>query len=119
MSQSNLAEKIENTPSSLQFSVLDNGVGLLDINVPGDAQNTLKQDFEQDFTAAMAQVTSSPNLKGLVVASSKPGSFMAGADINMFQKLSSAVEITALSQQCQAAFAQSGRAGGRSDGRRD
>lgn len=92
------------TASAFQVRRRDDGVAVVEINVPGDAQNTLKAEFGEQFEAALREVQSDPAVKGIVLISTKPGSFVAGADITMFDRVSTAAEVTALSRQCQAAF---------------
>ena len=92
--------------SAFRFSLRPDGVGVIDVNVPGDAQNTLKAEFGQQFDAVIAEAKATSGLKGLVIRSTKPGSFIAGADINMFDRASSAKEIAALSLSCHEAFQQ-------------
>jgi 3-hydroxyacyl-CoA dehydrogenase/enoyl-CoA hydratase/3-hydroxybutyryl-CoA epimerase len=106
MGRSNLAEKIETAASAFRFSFRDDGIGVIEINVPGEKQNTLKEEFGAQFDAAMDEVRAAAGLKGLIICSSKPGSFVAGADINLFDHAQSVEEVTALSQACQRAFAQ-------------
>jgi 3-hydroxyacyl-CoA dehydrogenase/enoyl-CoA hydratase/3-hydroxybutyryl-CoA epimerase len=107
----NMAIKNSNIKNSLagsafSFKLRADGVGLIEINIPGEAQNTLKAEFGEQFEAALAQVKANPQLKGLVVCSTKPGSFLAGADLSLFDRVVNAAEVAALSLRCQAAFQQ-------------
>lgn len=92
--------------SAFTLKLRDDGIGIIEINVPGDAQNTLKEEFADDFAAVFTEIKSNPALKGLVMFSTKPGSFIAGADINLFDQASSAAQVTALSELCQETFQQ-------------
>lgn len=95
------------TPASaFGFSLRPDGVGVIDVNVPGDAQNTLKAEFGEQFDAAIAEAKTAQGLKGLVIRSTKPGSFIAGADIHMFDRATSAEEVEGLSLSCHKAFQQ-------------
>lgn len=82
---------------------LDNGVAVLEINVPDDVQNTLKAEFADDFNAAFEELTQAKP-KALVLYSTKKGSFMAGADIKLFENAESAQEVSELSVLCQQTF---------------
>ncbi|MDX1805319.1 MAG: fatty acid oxidation complex subunit alpha FadJ [Alcanivorax sp.] len=82
---------------------LDNGVAILDINVPGDTQNTLKAEFADDLNSAFADINQAAP-RALVVHSSKPGSFLAGADIKLFEQAASAREVSNLSALCHQVF---------------
>lgn len=106
MNQTNLAVQTEAADSAFQFVMQGDGIGFIEINVPGDKQNTLKQEFGEQFDAVIEQVRSQKSLVGLVVVSTKPGSFLAGADINLFDQVQTAQEVTGLSLACQAAFQQ-------------
>lgn len=92
--------------ASFRFTRRDDDIAVIEINVPGDAQNTLKAEFADEFAAAMKQVRGDGKLKGVVLISTKPGSFVAGADIQMFERASTAAEVEKLSTQCQQAFQQ-------------
>src|SRR5699024_1430292 len=82
--------------SAFTLKPLDNGVAVIEINVPGDAQNTLKAEFAEDFDALLKKVHQTKP-KALVAISTKKGSFIAGADINMIDQQSSAQAVTELS----------------------
>lgn len=91
--------------SAFTLKTLDNGVAVMEINVPDDSQNTLKAAFADDFDTAFAAVKKA-HPKALVLYSTKPGSFVAGADIKMFESATSAAEVSKLSQLCQRTFQQ-------------
>lgn len=98
--------KSENIESTFSLEIRKDGIGVINIDVPGEAQNTLKAEFAEQFEAVFAQARRSKGLKGLVIRSTKPGSFVAGADINMFDRAQTAAEVTALSITCHQAFQQ-------------
>lgn len=99
-------KKAQQAESAFKLEVRKDGIGIIEINVPGDAQNTLKEEFAEQFDALFAEIKRNVKLKGLVMISTKPGSFVAGADINLFDKVQSAVEVEALSHTCQRTFQQ-------------
>jgi len=92
--------------SAFSFTLRPDGVGVVDVDVPGDAQNTLKAEFGEQFDNVMTEVRAAKGLKGLVIRSTKPGSFIAGADINMFDRMASAQDVEALSRDCHRALQQ-------------
>lgn len=108
MATAKRSRKIDNlaaaSASAFSLRLRTDGVGVIEINVPDEAQNTLKREFGEQFEAALAQAETSAGLKALVICSSKPGSFVAGADIGMFDSLHSAAEVEALSRLCQGLF---------------
>src|SRR5699024_6630921 len=82
--------------SAFTLKPLDNGVAVIEINVIEDAQNTLKAEFADDFDALLDEVR---QLKptALVAISTKEDSFIAVADINMFDSKDSSQAFTDLS----------------------
>lgn len=67
----------------ITFELREDGVGVLWIDVPGAPQNTIKAEFKADLDRARRALDDS-GAKAAVIASRKPGSFMAGADIEAF-----------------------------------
>src|SRR5699024_12253982 len=92
-----------NPTRSLTVTVREDGIPVFEIYVPSDAQNSLKAEFGDDFEAAWANINKAKP-KAIVVYSTKPGSFVAGADINMFNELNSASAVTELSRLGQEKF---------------
>ena len=80
----------------------DDGIALLTINVPGDSQNTLKAEFIDEANAVFDELDKKRGLKGVIVRSGKPGSFIAGADINMLAACKEAADAAQLSRTGQA-----------------
>ena len=91
------------TERAFTLKNLDNGVAVLEINVPNQAQNTLQASFVDDFNHAFAKLGKA-NAKALVIISTKPGSFIAGADIDMINELQTEEEVVALSKLGQEGF---------------
>lgn len=91
------------TERAFTYKKLDNGVAVIEINVPNQAQNTLQASFIDDFNHAFAELGKA-NVKALVIISTKPGSFIAGADIDMINEQESAADIVALSKLGQEGF---------------
>lgn len=82
----------------------DDGIAVLHFAVPGAAQNTIRADFGDHLDPVLADIEGDTEITGLVIVSAKPRSFLAGADIGLFDQVSSAAEVQALSQQAQAGF---------------
>src|SRR5688572_33281355 len=91
--------------SAFRLNFRKDGVAIIEINVPGEKQNTLKAEFAEQFAEVFNELESSKGLKAVVIGSTKPGSFVAGADINLFDTVESADEAAELSRACQFAFA--------------
>lgn len=59
--------------------------------------NTLNREFQEDLIETVRHYENTPSVKAMVLISSKPGCFIAGADIGMLSKCTSAEELTGLS----------------------
>jgi len=80
------------------------GVAVVFMDVPGEAVNTLRQNFQEEFTALAARIESDPQIKAVVFTSGKPDSFLVGADVEMLSKVKTATEATAMSRGGQEAL---------------
>ncbi|ARU59075.1 MAG: fatty acid oxidation complex subunit alpha FadJ [Pseudomonadales bacterium] len=96
--------KVELPNSAFSLKLREDAIGVIEINVPGDAQNTLKAEFADEFEVLFSELQAQTGLQGLVLISTKPGSFVAGADINLFDHAQSADEVSDLSRLCQKTF---------------
>jgi 3-hydroxyacyl-CoA dehydrogenase/enoyl-CoA hydratase/3-hydroxybutyryl-CoA epimerase len=79
------------------------GVAVLWLDVPGQSMNTLGADFDREIQAALDAIEKEQSLRAVVLASGKPESFIAGADIAVLRSVRNAGEATALSRRAQAA----------------
>lgn len=70
------------TASSLRLEVIHGNIGLLTLDQPGSRANTLGQAVLADFEHVLSDLEARKDLAGLVLASAKPGMFIAGADLN-------------------------------------
>ncbi|XP_010213200.1 PREDICTED: trifunctional enzyme subunit alpha, mitochondrial [Tinamus guttatus] len=66
-----------------------------------ESVNTLSRQLHAEFADVMNEVWANDSVKSAVLISSKPGSFIAGADLNMIQACKTAQEVTQLSQDGQ------------------
>ncbi|MBT0587522.1 fatty acid oxidation complex subunit alpha FadJ [Alteromonas oceanisediminis] len=82
----------------------DNGVAVLTMDVPGESMNTLKQAFGDQITAMLDTIENDNDIKGVVLTSGKPKSFVAGADISMLAACENAQDAEALSKGGQDVF---------------
>ncbi|MEQ1974934.1 fatty acid oxidation complex subunit alpha FadJ [Xenorhabdus sp. SGI240] len=92
--------------SVFRFSVRDDKVGIITIDVPGEKVNTLKAEFVEQFLIMFEKAQQVSSLKGLVIVSGKADTFIAGADISMIAHCQSQEEATALAEKGQKLFAQ-------------
>lgn len=87
----------------LTLDLREDGIAIVTIDVPGEKQNTLKEDFAGVFDDILIALETS-RARAVIVRSGKPDTFMAGADITMLKGRESAAEVQALSERGQAAF---------------
>ena len=79
-------------------------VAVIVLDVPGRSMNTLRTDFIADLYGLLDDLESDRGVRGVVVASGKPDSFIAGADIEMLAGVGSVDEGVALSRDGQRVF---------------
>ncbi|OTA15220.1 isocitrate lyase [Xenorhabdus vietnamensis] len=92
--------------SVFSFSVRDDKVGIITIDVPGEKVNTLKAEFVEQFLTMFEKAQQVSGLKGLIIISGKPDTFIAGADISMIAGCQTQAEATELAEKGQKLFAQ-------------
>jgi len=63
----------------------NDGIAVITMNDPAQPQNVLNGDIRAEYEAVFNDVANDQTLKGMVFTSSKPGCFLAGADISMLQ----------------------------------
>ncbi|XP_030643088.1 hydroxyacyl-CoA dehydrogenase trifunctional multienzyme complex subunit alpha b [Chanos chanos] len=79
-------------------------VAVVRINDPNSKVNTLSIQMQNEMTEVINEIWGNDAVQSAVLISSKPGCFIAGADINMIQACTSAEEVTRLSQEGQKMF---------------
>lgn len=77
-------KQVDNTAkSAFSLDVRDDGIAILTMDVPGESMNTLKMEFGDQVSEVLDEIESNKNIKGVVLASGKKDSFVAGADVSM------------------------------------
>ncbi|XP_074942477.1 trifunctional enzyme subunit alpha, mitochondrial [Phalacrocorax aristotelis] len=76
-------------------------VAVVRFNTPNSKVNTLSRQLNSEFTDVMNEIWANEAVKSAVLISSKPGSFIAGADIDMIEACKTSQEVTQLSQEGQ------------------
>jgi len=71
--------------SALSLDVRVDGVAVLAIDQPGRRANVLTQELWDELEAMVNALALRTDLKGLVIASAKPGVFIAGADLKLLR----------------------------------
>ncbi|XP_061700067.1 hydroxyacyl-CoA dehydrogenase trifunctional multienzyme complex subunit alpha b [Syngnathoides biaculeatus] len=79
-------------------------VAVVRINEPNSKVNTLSVQMQKELAEVMNEMWADDAVQSAVLISSKPGCFIAGADINMIQACGNAEEVTKLSQEGQKMF---------------
>jgi 3-hydroxyacyl-CoA dehydrogenase/enoyl-CoA hydratase/3-hydroxybutyryl-CoA epimerase len=74
---------------AVSLEMRPSGVAVITINVPGTSMNVLARAVLAEFDQALDVVKKDIDIKGLVIRSGKPDSFIAGADINEIAALQS------------------------------
>ncbi|ELK27401.1 PREDICTED: trifunctional enzyme subunit alpha, mitochondrial [Myotis davidii] len=79
-------------------------VAVIRINSPNSKVNTLNKELQAEFIEVMNEIWASDQVRSAVLISSKPGCFIAGADINMIAACKTPQEVMRLSQEGQKMF---------------
>ncbi len=89
----NITEPDHERPErSLSLEVRPDGVAVITYDVPGSAVNTLRADFAQEFSAMVQEVARNDAIRAAILVSGKPDTWIAGADLEMLGRVSSAAE---------------------------
>jgi len=87
---------------TLNLNIDSDGIALITIDLAERPMNVLTPQLQLDLAAAIERVAGDPAIRGAILTSGKPGSFIAGADIKdmvqAFDRGISAVEGAAISQ---------------------
>ena len=76
--------------SSFQFDIEEDGLGILTFDRPGEKVNTFSREVFEEFSDVLVGLARETRLKGLLIRSGKPGTFIAGADVKEFVDLPAA-----------------------------
>jgi 3-hydroxyacyl-CoA dehydrogenase/enoyl-CoA hydratase/3-hydroxybutyryl-CoA epimerase len=80
------------------------GVALVRFDVPGEAVNTLRADFADEFSRLFARLEADTTIKAVVITSGKSEGFIVGADIKMLNAVERAEQASELSRTGQRAL---------------
>lgn len=76
-------------------------IAIVWIDVPGEQVNLLKPGFEADFESVFAELESTADLEAVILASAKPKSFIAGADVKALRDVQDARKASELARAAQ------------------
>ncbi|XP_004627494.1 trifunctional enzyme subunit alpha, mitochondrial [Octodon degus] len=79
-------------------------VAVVRFNSPNSKVNTLNKEIQSEFMEIMNEIWANDQIRSAVLISSKPGCFVAGADINMLAACKTSQEATRISQEAQRMF---------------
>ncbi len=82
-----------------------NQVAVIRLNVPDESMNVLSRQTMQEIEILLDEIEKNNQLQGVVLASGKPDSFIAGADINMISACKKTEDAEDLAKAGQAIFA--------------
>ncbi len=91
--------------SSIRYERLDDGIVVLTIDLPGEPVNKVTASLRAEFAELFARLEGDREVRGVVLASGKSDTWLAGADIDEFLTLHSAADAEALSRGGQALLA--------------
>lgn len=79
----------------------DNGIAVVTIDLRGEPVNKVTAGLRADFSRLFDQLVTDASVRGVVLISGKPDTWIAGADIDEFLTLRTAAEAEALSRSGQ------------------
>lgn len=87
-----------------RFELDDRGIATVLLDVAGQKMNTLSERVSSEMQTLLERLETDSAIRGVVVGSGKPDSFVAGADIDALSALRSASEATLLSRESHQIF---------------
>ena len=69
---------------TIRIDKRDDGIAILVFDVPGQPHNTLSPDVLTEIEGKTGDLMGDPAIKGIVLASGKKDSFIAGADAAVY-----------------------------------
>ncbi|HTC25059.1 MAG TPA: 3-hydroxyacyl-CoA dehydrogenase NAD-binding domain-containing protein, partial [Gemmatimonadales bacterium] len=82
-------------------SAVDDGLAVVTFDLPGEPVNKLTSGVIDEWEVLLEQLRGDASVRAVVLISGKPDTFIAGADIEEFSRLTSAADIEALSRRGQ------------------
>lgn len=78
---------------------LDGGVSLITFDLAGQSVNTLTPELLEDFEAEVGSITADASVRAIVLASGKPDTFIAGADLKILSTMKTEQEAAEFSRR--------------------
>lgn len=92
--------------SIFELNMQDDGIAVITIDLPGEAQNVLKPEFGEQVGEILEKLSDDISVKGVIIRSGKAGSFIAGADITVLNSVDTAEEAEEIAKTGQRLFTQ-------------
>ncbi|MBD3667375.1 MAG: fatty acid oxidation complex subunit alpha FadJ [Kangiella sp.] len=92
--------------SIFELNMQDDGIAVITIDLPGEAQNVLKPEFGEQVGEILEKLSDDISVKGVIIRSGKAGSFIAGADITVLNSVNTAEEAEEIAKTGQRLFTQ-------------
>ncbi len=90
--------------TGLHLQHRDDGIAVLTLDLPDERMNVLRADLLDALSALLGDLAPDAAVQGIVIASGKPDSFIAGADVRLIADCQSASEATHLASELQRVF---------------
>ncbi|WP_428268758.1 fatty acid oxidation complex subunit alpha FadJ [Haliangium sp.] len=90
--------------SALQIELRDDGVAVVTVDVPDQPVNTLGDAVAEDLKRMRGLLVEDQRVRAAVIISGKPDNFIAGADIKMFERITTMDDAVAMSREGQEGF---------------
>jgi 3-hydroxyacyl-CoA dehydrogenase / enoyl-CoA hydratase / 3-hydroxybutyryl-CoA epimerase len=87
--------------TALTWELVEGGIAVVTFDLKGESVNKISQAVKRDVQATFDSLEHDPSVKAIAFFSGKPDSFIAGADIEEFVKLTTAAEAERLSAEGQ------------------
>ena len=88
--------------SSVRLAKRGDGVALITLDTPESKVNVISRELFGEIAAALDEIERDPVVRAAVLASGKPGTFIAGADLRQLRAVASEAEGEAFSRDGQA-----------------
>jgi 3-hydroxyacyl-CoA dehydrogenase / enoyl-CoA hydratase / 3-hydroxybutyryl-CoA epimerase len=70
--------------NTFNLAIGEDGLGILTFDRPGEKVNTFSREVFEEFAEVLLRLAREPRLRGLLIRSGKPDTFIAGADVKEF-----------------------------------
>lgn len=101
-----MTQPVSNAQPTFSLSIRPDHIGVISMDVAGESMNVLKAAFADEIKSLLSEIKNNKDIKGLVIISGKPDSFIAGADISMLDGCTTAQQAEDIGRMGQLVFNQ-------------